>query len=200
MLALYRMINLGHTPVALITTVNKEQKRSWFHGIQTELLHVVSDRLDIPMVLCECIADEYTQAYEEGLKKARQIGADACVFGDIDIDGHKRWNEECCARVGLKCVLPLWDQDREALVREALGAGFKAIIKIVKNDVLDESFLGLDLSIPILERIKAAGADPCGENGEYHTFVYDGPFFLNPVPFAMGEVIDLGTHKAIHIL
>jgi len=199
-LALYRMIKEGHTPVALITTVNIEQKRSWFHGIQTTLLDTVSDSLGIPLIACECVSDEYTQAYENGLKKARQMGAEACVFGDIDIDDHKQWNEERCEAAGLKCVMPLWKQDREALVRESIGAGFKAVIKIIQSDKMDESFLGKDLSIPLIEKIKAAGSDPCGENGEYHTFVYNGPVFKYPIPFKMGEIIDFEKHKAVDIL
>ena len=199
MLALHRMIKNGAAPVALIATVNKEQNRAWFHGIQSDLLNAVSNSLNIPLVLCECLPDEYTQAFEEGLTKSKQMGADACVFGDIDIDGHKHWNEERCDKVGLDCVLPLWNQNREALVREMINEGFKAVIKTIQTDKLDESFLGQTLSIPVIERIKAAGVDVCGENGEYHTFVYDGPVFNHPIACEVGEIIDFGTHKAIDL-
>ena len=200
MLALYRMIVRGHTPTALITTVNAQQDRSWFHGIQIELLNAVSDSLGIPLIACECTPDGYAQAHGEGLVKARAMGADACVFGDIDIEGHKTWNEERCADIGLECVLPLWGEDREALVRETIDAGFKALIKIVQSDKLDGSFLGQTLSLPMLEEFKAAGIDACGENGEYHTFVYDGPVFKYPVPFKMGKIVEFENHKAINIL
>ena len=200
MLALYRMVALGHTPAALIPTVNAQQDRSWFHGIQAELLNAVSDSTGIPLIVCECAPGGYAQAYEEGLIQARAMGADACVFGDIDIDGHKSWNEERCAIANLECILPLWGEDRETLVLEMIGAGFKAVIKIVQSDKLDGSFLGQTLNIPLVEKIKAAGIDACGENGEYHTFVYDGPVFKYPISFKMGEVVDFETHKAINIL
>ena len=198
-LALYRMKERGHNPVAMITTINSEQDRSWFHGIHNELLVDVSNSLNIPLILCECTPENYTQAYEQGLKKAVAMGADSCVFGDIDIDGHKSWNEDRCRSVGLKCVLPLWQQGREALVHELLSKGFKAIIKIIDSSKLDVSLLGRDLTTSLIEEIKAVGADACGEYGEYHTFVYDGPVFENQISFETGKIIDFGTHKAIDI-
>jgi uncharacterized protein (TIGR00290 family) len=198
-LALYRMIKDKHTPVALITTVNIEQKRSWFHGIQKDLLEAVSASLNIPLIICESTPDEYAIVLEDGLKKARELGATACVFGDIDIEGHKQWNEERCKNTGLDCIMPLWKQDREALVRETIDAGFKAVIKIVQSDKLDESFLGKDLTIPLIEKIKSTGSDACGENGEYHTFVYDGEIFSQAIPIKITKIIDFGSHKAIDI-
>ena len=198
-LALYRMIQQGHNPIALITTVNTDQGRSWFHGIQKELLLAVSRSLDIPIIFNECTPDSYAQSFDQSLQKARELGADCCVFGDIDIEGHKTWNEERCNEAGLKLVLPLWMEEREALVSEMLSAGFKAMVKVVNNS-LDQSLLGQDLTPALVEEIKASGADPCGENGEYHTFVYDGPIFAYPISFEKGKVIDFGTHKAIDIL
>ena len=198
-LALYRMIIDGHKPVALIATINIEQKRSWFHGIQQELLNAVSDSLKIPLISCECTPDEYAKAFENGLIRARKMGAGACVFGDIDIDEHRRWNEEQCKNLGLDCILPLWGQNRETIVREMIDVGFKALIKIIQTDKLEESFLGRDLSVSMINKIRLTGSDVCGENGEYHTFVYDGPIFVHPVVFETGDIIDLGKHKAIDI-
>ena len=204
-LALHRMKQQGHTPVALITTVNIEQKRSWFHGIQNDLMLAAADSMGIPLIAAECVPDDYTREFEDALAEARRMGAEACVFGDIDIDGHKEWDEERCESAGLACLLPLWKQDREALVHETINAGFRAVIKIIQSDKLDESFLGQTLTIPLIEKMKALsangaeGIDICGENGEYHTFVYDGPGFARPVSFRTGGVIDFGAHKAIDI-
>jgi len=198
-LALYRMIADGHQPVALLTTANAEQERSWFHGIGRELLETVSDSLKIPLIYCYCTPGEYANALEGGLVKAREMGASACVFGDIDIDEHKYWNEERCRNTGLTCILPLWKQNREALVRETVELGFRAIIKIIQTDKLEASFLGQELSIPLIEKLKLTAADVCGENGEYHTFVYDGPIFRYPVEFKTGEIVDLGKYRAIEL-
>ena len=199
-LALHRMIKQGHTPVALITTVNAEQNRSWFHGIHNNLLRSVSSSLQIPLILCECAPNDYCHALESSLEEAQLMGADSCVFGDIDIDGHKKWNEELCHKLGLNCVLPLWQQDREILTREVISIGFRALIKIVDCEKLDASFLGQTLSESIIHKLKVLGVDICGENGEYHTFVFDGPIFTSPVTFQTGEIIDFGTHKAIEIV
>jgi len=198
-LALYRMLQQGHTPAAIITTVNIEQQRSWFHGIQSELLLVVSKSLQIPLIVCECTPDSYAQEFERGLKQARLMGADTCVFGDIDIAGHKAWNEERCQQAGLQCTLPLWGEEREALTREVINVGFKALIKIIDTSKLGSEFLGQTLAVPLIERMKLAGVDVSGENGEFHTFVYDGPIFASPISISLGETVDFGTHKAIDL-
>ena len=198
-LALYRMIKQGHIPVAMITTVDNSRDRSWFHGIQPVLLNKVSESLNIPIIICSCKPEEYAESFEKGLKEAKALGAEACVFGDIDIEGHLEWNQVRCEKIGLKCILPLWQEEREALVKEFVDYGFKAIIKIVQLKNLDESFLGKTLTYDIIERIKDTGSDPCGENGEYHTFVYDGPIFGRPINFSENGMVDFGTHSAIDI-
>ena len=199
-LALYRMLSEKNTPVALITTINPEQERSWFHGVQKQLLETVSKSIGIPLIICECLPNDYEKSFEEGLLKAKELGATACVFGDIDISGHRQWNETRCMNTGIKCILPLWNEDRESLVVEFIELGFKALIKIVQCDMLDESFLGKTLSMPLLEQIKLTGSDICGENGEYHTFVYDGPIFQTQIPIETKSIIDFGTHKAVDIV
>jgi len=196
-LALHRMMSANHKPVALITTINIEQERSWFHGIEKDILETVAKSIGVPLIACECLPDEYAESFEKGLAKASALGATACVFGDIDIADHRKWNEERCMSAGLECILPLWDEEREKLVIELIESGFKALIKIVQCNKLDDSFLGKDLTIPLMEKIKLTGSDVCGENGEYHTFVHDGPIFRSPIHITTKNVVDFGTHKAI---
>ena len=198
-LALYRMISEGHEPVCLITTYNEEANRSWFHGIQTSLLNAVSKSLRIPLLTCRCTGDTYQAKVEEALSQAKGQGAEAAVFGDIDIQDHLDWNQERCDAAGLTCVVPLWQQQREALVNESIKAGFKALIKCVDLSSLDKTFLGEILDEKTIARIAAKGADVCGENGEYHTFVFDGPIFNDPVPIVVGEIFDFETHAVIDI-
>ncbi len=193
-LALYRMIQAGHEPVALVSTLNPEQDRSWFHGIPRSLLEAVSDSLRIPLVVCACRPEEYGDAFSSCLKQTRELGAEACAFGDIDIVGHRQWDEERCREAGLACELPLWQEDRAALTTEGIEAGFRAMIKLVHLEALDASFLGKTLTRELMTAIAATGADICGENGEYHTFVYDGPLFAYPIPLRMKGIVSLGTH------
>ena len=198
-LALYRMIKAGNRPVAMITTVNAKENRSWFHGVSGDLIEEISKSLGIPLILCRCEPEEYLDAIEKGLAEAKSMGAQACVFGDIDIEDHKKWNEKLCQNAGLECIIPLWGESREALIAESINSGFKSMIKIVQKAFLDESFLGETLTAELVEKIKATGADACGENGEYHTIVYDGPVFSSPVPLERGRLVDFPEHIAIDV-
>lgn len=198
-LALYRMVREGHKPVGLLVMFNEEQGRSWFHGVDKPLLEAVSKSLNIPLILCECKACDYNAAIETGLVRAKELGAEVAVFGDIDIQEHREWGTERCRVAGLDAVFPLWQQDRLALTHEVIDIGFKAVIKCVEKSKVHPKFLGTILHHDIINEIIAGGADACGENGEYHTFVFDGPIFSFPLPIEMGEVIDFETHAVIDI-
>ena len=199
-LALHRMMAAGHEPVCLIVTYNENAGRSWFHGVTIDLLEALSDSMGIPVVRCVCTGERYAEAVAECLCDAKELGAEAAAFGDIDIEGHLEWNREVCNRAGLRCVTPLWQESREALVHEMIDVGFKAVMKCVDTRCLDESFLGLTMDGALVERIAAAGVDVCGENGEYHTFVYDGPTYKNPVPIQLGKKIGLGDFSVIDMV
>jgi uncharacterized protein (TIGR00290 family) len=193
------MIRDGHEPVCLLVTYNDDAGRSWFHGIHSELLTAVAEQLELPLIECHTSGADYHLGLEDGLKKAAALGAEACVFGDIDIEEHLEWNKARCARAGLKCILPLWHEDREKLVYETIDAGIRAVIKCVESKWLSDDFLGKVLDRNLVDQIRRAGSDICGENGEYHTFVYDGPMFKSPVAFNLGEVIDFGDYSVIDI-
>ncbi|MDX8335188.1 MULTISPECIES: Dph6-related ATP pyrophosphatase [Cetobacterium] len=181
MLSLHRVISLGFEPIALMTTINKNNGESWFHDISTNLLKQVSLAVNIPLLLVECEGDNYENSFEAALKNMKNLGAEACVFGDIDIEHHRQWCEERCNNIGIEAIFPLWKENREKLVQEFLSLGYKAIIKKVDLKSIGNDFLGETLSPEILEKIKLTGADVCGENGEYHTFVYNGPIFSKEI-------------------
>ncbi|MCR6514085.1 MAG: diphthine--ammonia ligase [Clostridium sp.] len=182
-LALYRMIKSGHTPLALLVTVDSKRNRSWFHGIPEDLLKEVSKSLDIPLLIVKSEGDNYEETFEIALKEAKKLGADSCVFGDIDLEPHRTWCEDRCKNTNLESIFPLWQEGREDLTYEFIDSGFKTIVKNVRLNVLGEEFLGEILTRDLVKRIKDKGSDPCGENGEYHTFVYDGPIFNSKIEF-----------------
>ncbi len=163
MLALYRLVSQGHQPVALLTTVNPEQNRSWFHGIPVALLEAAAHSVKIPLLLCPCAGEAYGPSIEAGLKDAAARGATAAVFGDIDIEDHRQWNRDRCSAVGLECILPLWGQDREALTREFMAQGFSALINLVQKEFLDDSFLGKTLTPAVIADIKPPAPMPAGK-------------------------------------
>ena len=188
-LALYRMIKKGYEPVALLTTLKKDANKSWRHGINNKLLEQVSASLRIPLLKVECDVCEYEKEFEKILMKSKELGANMCAFGDIDIEEHKTWDTERCKKAGLEASFPLWQEDRESLVYEFIESGFTTIIKTVNLDYLDESFLGRKLTKEVVSEIKSTGADACGENGEYHTFVIDGPLFKEKISFKNKEIV-----------
>lgn len=198
-LALHRMVAAGHQPVALLTAVDPEKGRSWVHGIGPELMGAVAESLGLPLILCDCPPDRYDRGLEDGLARAKELGAEACAFGDIDIQGHADYDRARCDAAGIGCELPLWQGGREALLRECLDAGYRAMIKTVRLDVLDGQYLGRTLTLELARQMERAGADVCGENGEYHTFVQDGPLFSRPVAVDIRGTVDLGGYLSLDL-
>ena len=172
MLAMYRKIKEGWTPVALITTVKKDSVDSWTHSISKKLLEKASESLNIPIIYVECEMKDYEEKFEEKLLEAKKMGATTVIYGDIDIELHRQWDIDRATNAGLDYELPLWQGDREKVVHE---------------------FLGKTLDKPLIEEIKKTGSDACGENGEYHTFVVDGPLFSTPIELdVLGKTISNG--------
>lgn len=200
-LALYRAIKSGCEAVSLLTTYNESAGRSWFHGVPAAVLDKVSELMGIPLELFKTGAgSDYAQDFEAALARLReQRGARACVFGDIDIQAHYDWCTSRCKAAGLDSLFPLWSGGRRELVYELIDSGFQAIITIVDSSRLSEKFLGRTLTKELAEEIASEGADICGENGEYHTFVYDGPLFREPVPFALGEAVRRGNYGILPV-
>lgn len=187
-LAMYRKIQEGSTPVALLTTVKKSASETWTHGLSYDLLEQISQSLDLPIIYVKCEVADYEDKFEEKLKVAKKMGAETVVYGDIDIDLHRKWGVDRAINSGLNYEFPLWQEDREKLVHEFIDSGFKALIKKVNLDYMSSDFLGKTLTRDLVKEIKATGSDPCGENGEYHTFVYDGPIFKTKIDINSEDV------------
>ena len=200
MLAVHRAIRQGMKPMGLITTYNTDMERSWFHGIPEPILQEVSRSVGVPVVLIRTSGEAYRDNFVKELRRQKELGAEVCVFGDIDIEGHLEWCTDVCRDAGLEAYFPLWQESREALVRESIGEGFVANLTVVDTRRLTAGHLGKQLNLKLMESIKAEGADVCGENGEYHTFVSDGPIFAHPVPFKFGEKEQSGNYAVIPLL
>lgn len=182
-LALYRMIRDGYKIIGLLVTFDN-QNDSCFHRIPKDILKKVSEELEIPLVEIDCSdGKNYEEEFERALKSCKEKDAEICVFGDIDIEAHKKWCLDRCNAAGIKGIFPLWQEDRESLTNEFLDYGFKAVIKKINLKSLTEEFLGKELSKEVVNEIKNLGCDPSGENGEYHTLVFGGPIYKNEVRF-----------------
>lgn len=188
-LAIYRAVRQGLVPMELFTTFNKDRELSWFHGIPRQLLNKISNEIEVPITLIETTGEKYTESFEEYLKEAKEKGAEVCIFGDIDLEGHLKWCTERCEAVGIEAYFPLWKESRKSLVHEFIDTGFKTIITVVDTSRLSEEFLGKILTREVASEIEISGADICGENGEYHTFTFDGPLFKTFVEFEKCEKV-----------
>lgn len=185
-LALYRMIKEGYKVSCLMITTREEG--SWFHGIPKGLMEDVEESLKIPIIYCKCSMENYEEDFVKGLKVAKEkYEANLCAFGDIDLEEHRAWDLAMCKRAGLKGVLPLWQESREKITMEFIDLGFKGVIKKVNLNNMGFEFLGKVLSKEVIREIEKTGSDICGENGEYHTFVFDGPIFSKKIKYKIVE-------------
>lgn len=176
--------------VALVTTVTKGYDRISVHGVRTALLEEQAaalgyplDKVAIPPI---CTNEEYENRMRAALARHRDHGVSAVVCGDIFLEDVRRYREERLFTIGLRGLFPLWQRDSAELARRFLDLGFQAILCCVDTQALDASFAGRWYDRTLLRDLPP-GIDPCGENGEFHTFVADGPIFRRPVRFVPGE-------------
>lgn len=199
-LALHKMLERGNECVGMIVMYNEDMERSWFHGVDMELLKKISESLGIPLILCRSKGENYHTSLESGLIEAKKRGAEVCVFGDIDIEDNAKWCKGRCEAVGIGYEFPLWHCDRRENTEEVISLGYECVIKCVKNSALDKSFLGKKLDRDVVELMEERGIDVCGENGEYHTIVLNGPIFKFPVEYDIKETLDFGNISAVNIV
>lgn len=199
-LAIYRAIKKGLKPLCLIITYNKEKNLSWFHGLPKGVLNSISKSLNIPIWIVETNGEKYAENFEKALLKAKKQGAEICIFGDIDLEGHLQWATKRCENIGLKPYFPLWKEDRKKLMFEFLNSGFVATFTTINKKMLDDKFIGSIITKDICQQIEKEGVDICGENGEYHTFVYDGPIFKEKVKFKFGDKIEINEYTILPVL
>jgi len=192
-LALYNVVNSGSYEVLeLLTTVTQDYDRVSVHGVRRGLLEQQADALGFPleeMLIPKGIADvEYENRMREVLLKHRANGVSTVVFGDIFLEDVRKYREQLLSKIGVKCVFPLWGRDTTKLARTFLELGFKAVLTVVDSNFLSRDFAGREYNETFLKDLPET-VDPCGENGEFHTFVYDGPLFRQTVKFAKGETV-----------
>ncbi len=198
-LALHKMLEQGHKLVGLLIMVNEAAGRSYFHGADPAMLRQYSKSLGAPLILCPAKGKTYAAAFEEGLKRAKSMGAVAACFGDIDLVRNRQWEEERCQNVGLTPCFPLWQRGREENVYELVELGYKCLIKSILTTVLPKEILGKYIDGDSIRIMKDAAVDLCGENGEYHTLVVDGPIFKTTLRFFVGDCIESGDYSFVDI-
>lgn len=190
MLALHALRESG-TPVAvLLSMVTEDFDRISVHGVRRALLEAqveaVGSALEIAFIPAQCSNDDYESSFGAALERLRKRGITTVAAGDLFLEDVRAYREALLARYGMKAQFPLWGRDTASLAREFIDAGFKAYLSCVDTHALDASFAGRAFDADLLRDLPPS-VDPCGENGEFHTFVWNGPPFDRPVRCAPGE-------------
>jgi uncharacterized protein (TIGR00290 family) len=186
-------VESGTPPVALLTTVTECYEAVSMHGVRRALLHRQAEATGLPLVEVEippmCSDEVYEARLATALASTRLRGAETVAFGDVFLDDIRAYRERSLAAVGKRGCFPLWGRETGELARRFLAEGFRAVVVCVNPRTLDASFAGRDYDDELLRDLPAT-VDPCGENGEFHTFVYDGPVFASPIGFRRGVVVE----------
>jgi uncharacterized protein (TIGR00290 family) len=187
-LALWRAQQSGLSVRRLITAMDETGESARSHGVPPTLLSAQAEALGLEMRFYETSWKTYEEKFIATLRQAHADGIGHAIFGDIDLIPHREWEEKVCAHAGLQAHLPLWDEPRRKLVDEFLSLGFKAVVVCIDGRYLTEDFCGREFDAAFLADLPA-NVDACGENGEFHTFVYDGPTFAKPVAFKRDQIL-----------
>lgn len=179
-LALYKIIEEGHEPMELLVMLEEGKESTWDYRVHEDLISKASFSLNVNICLVECSLQDYDELFEEQLMYLKEQGAEACVFGEISDEEHKKWCIDRCNAAGVEARFPLWGMDIESITNDFLNAGFNSIIKKVNLDYLGEEYLGRELTKELIHEFEENGISPYVE---YNTFVYNGPIFNFPVPF-----------------
>jgi len=178
--------------VSLLTTVTEGYDRISMHGVRIRLVEQQAESIGLPLekvyISKESSSENYETAMRDALLRHKAKGVTSVAFGDLFLEDLKEYREKKLAEVGMKAVFPLWKRDTTELARSFIEQGFRAIITCVDSQVLGGEFSGRLYDEQFLADLPS-NIDPCGENGEFHSFVYDGPLFSKPVRFEKGDIV-----------
>ncbi len=192
-MAFYEIQRIGDWKVeSLLTTITRDYDRVCMHGVRTALLEQQAAALGLVLDKIYLETNESQEAYDAKMQtylaRCRERDIDAVIFGDLFLQDVRQYREQKLAQAGMRAVFPLWEQDTKALAQRFLQAGFRAIITCVDLRALTPRFVGRRYDSAFLADLPPE-ADPCGERGEFHSFVYDGPLFQRPIPFQTGNIV-----------
>ncbi len=184
--------NNEYEVVSLLTTITADYDRISLHGVRRILVEQQAQSLDIPLhkvfIPKTCSNEIYAAKMTEALTKFKQEGVENVAFGDIFLEDVRKYREDNLAQLNMKGVFPVWGRDTAELVQSFLALGFKSVVSCIDTKVLDEKFLGRQLDKDFIAELPP-GIDPSGENGEFHSFVYDGPIFKERIDYKRGELV-----------
>lgn len=192
-LALYKILKKKEYKVSvLLTTVTGDYDRISMHGVRKTLLETQADSLGIPLNIVTIPKKTANKEYEQRMREANEgyarDGITSAVFGDIHLEDVRKYRERNLSKAGMTAIFPLWKKSTRKLTRNFIDLGFKAVVTCIDSEALNKEFCGKEFNDEFLSELPRT-VDPCGENGEFHSFVYDGPIFRKRIRFRKGEII-----------
>jgi uncharacterized protein (TIGR00290 family) len=200
--ACYKASSQRNEIASVFNFVDPKSNGSLSHGLSAEVIKRQLAAVDLPSLQKPMPKEGYRRAFMELIDEWKvQNAIEAIVFGDIYLEEHRDWIDKVCDELKVKAILPLWGRDTRELIAEIIGAGFKAIVVSTRADRLGPEWLGRQIDGKFIKDINALGdIDLCGEKGEYHTFVYDGPLFKRRVEFIAGKKSLKGKRWFLEVL
>jgi diphthine-ammonia ligase len=193
-LALYKAMKIGKA-LGLIVMLEEEGKRSRSHGTPPELIRAQAESIGLPVFTAPASWADYEEVFIRLLEDAKKQGAEVLVTGDLELTAHGCWQDKVSSIAGLKLGMPLWEMDHRETVEEFINLGFVSIVVTVNLALgMQEDDLGRTLTHAFVEELVARGIDPCGEGGEFHTTVIDGPLFKQPIAVRKGKIVHHGEY------
>lgn len=187
-MAYYRAIQLGMTPKRLLTMFQEDEEVSKSHALPLNVVQAQAERMGVPLMIRGAGWDDYEAKFIDAMDECREDGITHGVFGDIDLQGHLEWVQKTCAKSDIVPIHPLWQEPRRSILEELLTVGFEAVIVVVNTNMMPAKYISRTFTRHLMDELEALGIDSCGENGEFHTVVIDGPIFSSRVPVTFGNV------------
>jgi uncharacterized protein (TIGR00290 family) len=187
-MAFYRALQSGMTPKRVLTMFQEDGEISKSHALPFEVIQAQADRLGVSLIIRGAGWDDYESKFIDAMDECRADGITHGVFGDIDLEGHLEWVQKTCAKSGIVPIHPLWQEPRRSILEDLLAVGFEAVIVVVNTNMMPAEYVGRTFTRKLMDELEGLGIDSCGENGEFHTVVIDGPIFSSRVPVIFGEV------------
>jgi diphthine-ammonia ligase len=192
--ACYLALSQGYKVSYLVNFIAREYQRVSFHGTEKRLVQLQGEAVGIPVFQQETTFGNYETDFKKAIRSLLPEGIKGMVFGDIYNDEHLAWVERVCADLGIEAVEPLWGKSTDDVINQFLDAGFEAVIVAADARLIDEAWLGKKVDRDFIDYLKSKNIDPCGESGEYHTLVVNGPLFKRKIEITEGQTIRRGAY------
>lgn len=193
-LALYKALTKGIKVEYLFTMLNEDGSRSRGHGLRPEIMKKYSELLDIDYIHGMASWGGYEKAFKEKMSVLKHREINMGIFGDIDLVEHRQWVLNMFKDTGIEVFHPLWGYERKTVINEFVDSGFQSMINTVNKEKLSKKYLGRMFDKALIKELEELGVDPCGESGEFHTVVLDGPIFKEPLKLKENKIVEINQY------